>query len=197
MIYKVLKNLVYLYYPKNICFNTENGKYIVSDEYVRLNQIITKFDSEYRQDISENILKEFEKDYSLKNFADFTLFDWGDRCMTFNLSIIEDGELYTISLLLSVVIPYYVIECKKNKIELLFSESKIIELQEANKETRKLNDLILKIEAIVEEKLLYKKLPNEIINFEIEDVSFQDAGFGHFKMFNAFFNNLILEKNEE
>lgn len=197
MIDKVLNNLVYLYYPKNICFDTENVKYIVSDEYKRLNQMIRKFDSEYRQDISKNVLKEFEKDYSLKNFADFTLFDWGDRCMTFNVSIIEDGELYTISLLLSVIIPYYVIECKKNKIELFFSKSKIAELHEASQETRKISDLVLAIETIVEDKLFYKKFPDKILNSVIQDVSFQDKGIGYFTMFNAFFNNLIIEGNEK
>jgi hypothetical protein len=197
MIDKVLKNLAYLLYPRNLSFDKENSSYIASDEYLRLNQIIGKFDSEIKEFFSKDILKEFENDYTLKNFTDNTLFNWGDRCMTFNVTLIEDGVMYTISLLISVIVPYYAIKCQKNMIELFFSESRISELQEANLERRKLNEIISEIESIVEKKLLYSKFPKELFNFVIEDVSFQEADFGYFKMFNAFFNNLIMTENEE
>ncbi|MGE8343782.1 MAG: YopX family protein [Flavobacterium sp.] len=197
MIDKVLKNLVYLLYPRNLSFDKENSRYIASDEYLRLNQIIGKFDSEIKEIFSKDILKEFENDYTLKNFTDNTLFNWGDRCMTFNVTLIEDGEMYTISLLISVIVPYYAIKCQKNMIELFFSESRISELQEANLERRKLKEIISEIESIIEKKLLYSKFPKELYNFVIEDVSFQEADFGYFKMFNAFFNNLIMTENEE
>lgn len=197
MIDTVLKNLVNLFYPKSICFTTQNSDYIASDEYKRLQKLTTDFASEHWQDLSREVLEKFEKDYTLKNFTDFTLFDWGDRCTTFNVNVIEDGELYTLSLLLSVIVPYYVIDCKKNKTELFFSESEIATLQKANKETRKIKDLIFEIENIVEDKLLYCKFPEDMINLVIEDVSFQEAGFGNFKMFNAFFNNIIIDRNEK
>jgi hypothetical protein len=197
MIDKVLKNLVYLLYPRNLSFDKENSRYIASDEYLRLNQIIGKFDSEIKEIFSKDILKELENDYTLKNFTDNTLFNWGDRCMTFNVTLIEDGEMYTISLLISVIVPYYAIKCQKNMIELFFSESRISELQEANLERRKLKEIISEIESIIEKKLLYSKFPKELYNFVIEDVSFQEADFGYFKMFNAFFNNLIMTENEE
>ncbi|UPZ14632.1 YopX family protein [Flavobacterium humidisoli] len=197
MINKVLKNLAYLLYPRNLSFDKENSRYIASDEYLRLNQIIGKFDSEIKEIFSKDILKEFENDYTLKNFTDNTLFNWGDRCMTFNVTLIEDGEMYTISLLISVIVPYYAIKCQKNMIELFFSESRISELQEANLERRKLKEIIFEIESIIEKKLLYSKFPKELYNFVIEDVSFQEADFGYFKMFNAFFNNLIMTENEE
>ncbi|QOG04818.1 hypothetical protein [Flavobacterium sp. MDT1-60] len=194
---KDLKNIVYAFYPKNISYNAENDRYIVTEEFQRLNQVINDFDCKYKKSISEKILKEFENDYTLKNFQDFTLFHWGDRCMTFNLSIIENRELYTVSLLISVLAPYYTIKCQKNMIELLFSESRIAELEEKNLEKRNLKDIILKIESIVEEKLLYNKFPNEILNLIVEDISFQEAEIGYFKMFNAFFNNLMMTENEE
>ncbi|WP_369013063.1 hypothetical protein [Flavobacterium anhuiense] len=197
MIDKVLKNLAYLLYPRNLSFDKENSKYIASEQYLRLNQIIREFDSEIKEIFSKDILKEFENDYTLKNFTDNTLFNWGDRCMTFNLTLIEDGEMYTISLLISVIVPYYAIKCQKNMIELFFSESKISELQKANLERRKIQEIISEIETIVEKKTLYSKFPKELYNFVIEDISFQEAGFGYFKMFNAFFNNLIMAENEE
>lgn len=99
--------------------------------------------------------------------------------------------------MVSVLVPYYTIKCQKNIIGFFYSESQIAELQEANLEKRKLEEIISEIECIVEEKLLYNKFPKELFNFVIEDISFQEADFGNFKMFNAFFNNLIMTENEK
>lgn len=96
------------------------------------------------------------------------------------------------------MIPYYVISCQKNIIDLWFSKEQISDLQKNNAEIRQINDLILDIESIVEDKLLYSKFPEEMLNVIIEDVSFQDSIFGHFNMFNAFFNNnIIIRENEK
>jgi hypothetical protein len=196
MIEKVLKNLVYLLYPRNICAYTEKDKYFISEEYKRLNQLITDFDTEDGKILRNIILKEFEKDKTLKDFQDFSLFHIGDRCITFNVTIIEDKELYTISLFMSVIVPYYVIDVQKNMIELWFSESKILELEKENTETRKINELVSDIETIIEKKFLYKKFPNKLLNYVVEDISFQDSQFGYFTMFTAFFNNITINENE-
>jgi len=197
MIDKVLKNLIYIFYPKNISFEKEREKYFETQEYLRLDKTLKTFQLNSKELCSKNILKEFEKDYTLKNFQDFTLFEYGDKCLTFNFSIIEDRQLYTVSLLISVIAPYYAIKCQKNIIELFFSKSRIDELQEANLERRKLKEIISEIESVVESKLFYSKFPKELFNFVIEDVSFQEADFGYFTMFNAFFNNLIMTENEQ
>jgi hypothetical protein len=197
MINEVLKNLIYIFYPKNISYEKEREKYFESQENIRLNQTLKAFQSDSKELYSKNILREFENDYTLKKFQDFTLFEYGDKCLTFNFSIIENRQLYTISLLISVIAPYYAIKCQKNIIELFFSESRIDELEGANLERRTLDEIISEIEFIVEKKLLYSKFPKELFNFVIEDVSFQEADFGSFKMFNAFFNNLIMIGNEE
>ena len=198
MIDNVLKNLVYLLYPRNLSFDSENSVYVASEEYLRLNQIIRKFDSEVKSAFSKDILKEFEDDYTLKHFTDNTLFNWGDRCMTFNVAIIEDGEMYTISLLMSVVIPYYVVRCTKKKdISLFYSELQLAEIAKANQETRKISEIINKLQNVIEDKFLYNKFPDKMLGLVVEDVSFQEAGVGHFNLFNAFFNNLIITRNEE
>ena len=194
MIDTVLQNLARLFYPKNVCFTTQHSEYIESDEYNRIKQLTTDFATGHWPDLSQKVRYIFENDYTLKNFRDLTNFDWGDRCATFNLNVIDDRELYTFSLLLSIVAPYYVINCQKNEIELFFSASEIDYLQKSNEETRKITDLISEIENIVEDKLHYCKFPENMLNFVIEDVSFQDAGFGNFTMFNAFFNNIIIQK---
>ena len=61
MIDKVLMNLVYLLYPRNICAYTEKDKYFISEEYKRLNQIITDFDTEDGKVLRKTILEKFEK----------------------------------------------------------------------------------------------------------------------------------------
>jgi hypothetical protein len=195
MIDKVLKNLVYFFYPKNICAFREKDKYFISEEYRRLNQIITDFDTEYGKFFRANILKEFENEKTLKDFRDFSLFNIGDRCMTFNMNVIENRELYTISLFVSVIVPYYVINVQKNIIELLFSDSEISQLEGKNTETRKINELVADIETVIEDKFLYKKFPNKLLNSIVDDLSFQDSEFGYFTMFNAFFNNVRINEN--
>ncbi|WP_278022285.1 hypothetical protein [Flavobacterium ginsengisoli] len=197
MIEKVLKNLIYIFYPRNISFEREQEKYFVSDQYRRLNQTLKTFESDFKEVCSKNILEQFEDDYTLKNFQDHTLFEFGDKCLTFNFGIIEDGELYTVSLLISVLAPYYIIKCQKNIIELVFSKDRIAELEATNFEQRKLKEIILKLENIVEEKLYYNKFPDKMLNYVMEDISFQEADFGYFNMFNAFFNNLIMRENEK
>ena len=196
MIDKVLTNLVYIFYPQNVCAYTQKEEYFETEEYSRLKKIIVSFASGESEILRTSIIDSFEKDKTLKNFKDLSLFDWEDRCLTYNLNIIEDHELYTISLYLSVLIPYYVIKVQKGMIELWFSKSQIEELQNKNNETRKINDLILDIEAIIENKFLYRKFPNELCNIIIPDVSFQDSIFGQFNMFNAFFNNIIIKEDE-
>jgi len=58
-----------------------------------------------------------------------------------------------------------------------------------------MDELILDIEKIVEEKLLYKKFPSELMNNIIVDASFGDIYLGDFAMFNAFFNNSNINEN--
>ncbi|WP_264532280.1 hypothetical protein [Flavobacterium sp. N502540] len=197
MIEKVLKNVVYLFYPRNICAFTEKDIYFISEEYKRLFQTINDFNSEEGKVFRKRIVAEFEHDYTLNKLNDHTLFDLGDRCMTFNVSIIEDGELYTISLFISIIVPYYVIKVQKNIIDLYFSKSEITNLEEKNIERRTINELVMDIETVIEDKFLYKKFPKEILNSVVEDISFQDTEFGCFTMFIAFFNNVIIKENEK
>jgi len=197
MIDKVLTNLIYTFYPRGISFFTEYEKYIATKEYKRLKQIISRFDLEHREDLSKKILGYFEKDYTLKKIQDYSLLHIEDRCLTFNVAVIEDGELYTISLLISILAPYYVIKCQKNIIDLYFSKSEIAKLEKASKEKRKVKELILVIENIVEGKLLFNKFPKSMLDRVVLDVSFQEAEVGCFSMFNAFFNILIMTENEK
>ncbi|SHM49516.1 hypothetical protein [Flavobacterium chilense] len=190
MIEDVLTNFVYLYYPKNVCPWDERDKYLKTVEYNRLRKIIDYFDSEENLRIRDNIKKEFENDIVLKEFQDFSTLDGcEDRCFTFFLNIFENGELLSISLHISLLLPYYVIRRGWHHAELWFTKEKIEELETQNLDSRKMDDIILDIEKIVEEKLLYQKFPQTLMNTIISDIGFQDIYIGHFKMYNGFFNN--------
>lgn len=195
MIKKVLTNLVYLFYPKNICWRTEEKRYIDSNEYKRLLETIGCF---YKfEDINNHLdlKEEFDKDYILKNFRNASLLSWQDRAVTFDLSIVEKDEMYTLTLYLSVLIPFYVVRVKKNNIKLFFSENEISGMRKDNLIIKKINELICDVSSIVEEKMFYKKFPEELLSTIIEDVSFQEIGFGNFNLFNAFFNNSTIDEN--
>ncbi|PJJ09946.1 hypothetical protein CLU83_3329 [Flavobacterium sp. 1] len=193
MIEKVLTNLAYLFYPTNICSRTQESQYFNSEEYKRLLKTIKYFQN--NSNIYIKLKEEFNNDNVLANFRNASLLDWQDRTINFELSVIENGELYTLSLLLSVLVPFYVIMVKKNKIELFFSTSEITQMKDNNLESRTIKDLIIDITMIVENKFLYKKFPEQLMNFIIEDVSFQEIQKSNFTMFNAFFNNLVIDEN--
>ncbi len=114
MIQNVLQNLAYLYYPKNICPWNQNEAYLQTLEYKRLQSTIDFFDSDENKKLRSNIKVEFEDDLILKDFEDFSRLDYQDRCFKFFLNVFEDGELYSISLYLSVLCPYYVIVSMKH-----------------------------------------------------------------------------------
>lgn len=197
MINEVLTNLAYLFYPREICPWNEHEKYSQSQEYKRLKSTIDFFYSDKNQKTRNIIKKNFELDLTFKDFEDHSRRDSQDRCFTFFLNVIEDGELHSITLYLSILSPYYVIRHLEHKNNPFFSKSRIEELGNENKDTRKIKDLILDLESIVEKKILYTKFPQEIMYTIIKDVSFQDIYLGYFKMFNVFFNNEYINQDND
>jgi hypothetical protein len=189
MIYEVLVNLAYLFYPKNVCPWNESEEYLQTIEYKRLQATINFFDSDKNKKLRSDIKAEFDDDLILKDFEDFSRLDYEDRCFKFFLNFFEDGKLYSITLYLSILAPYYVIVPIEHSANPFFPQSRINELELENVDTRKLKDLILDIETIVKNKLLYQKFPQALIHTILEDISFQGIYLGHFKMYNAFFNN--------
>ncbi|KLT67920.1 hypothetical protein [Flavobacterium sp. ABG] len=190
MIEDVLINFVHLYYPKNVCPWDDREAYLKTLEYKRLQSTIDYFDSDESQTIRNSIKEEFQDDLILKEFEDFSILDSNqDRCYTFFLNVFEGGELYSISLYLSLLIPYYTISKQRHAAEPFYSKARIEELEKEKLDTRKIDDLILAAERIVEDKLFYEKFPPLLMDNIILDVSFGDINLGHFTMFNAFFNN--------
>ncbi|UWY26618.1 hypothetical protein N4T20_12925 [Flavobacterium sp. TR2] len=192
MITEVLKNIAYLYYPKNICPWPQKELYFETVEYKRLKTVVQYFNSNVNKETRNSIKKEFNKDPVLRDFEDFSRLDCEDRCYTFFLNVVEGGELCSITLYLSILVPYYIIDTLVHKEQMIIPKSRIEELEKENLDPRKIKDLVLEVENIVEKKLLYSKFPREIANNKFEDISFQDSYLGEFRMFNAFFNNHII-----
>ncbi|WP_264536016.1 hypothetical protein [Flavobacterium sp. N1736] len=195
MIHEVLLNLAYLFYPKNICPWDQNQLYLQTQEHKRLQSTIDFFNSDENKKLRDDIKIEFEEDLILKDFEDFSRLDSQDRCFKFFLNIFEGGKLHSITLYLSVICPYYVIVQMQHPPEPFFSKSIIEKLEQENTDIRKMKDLILDIETIVESKLSYKKFPEKMLNVIIPDISFQGIYLGYFKMYNAFFNNENINEN--
>ncbi|MBE8725580.1 hypothetical protein [Flavobacterium hungaricum] len=190
MIEDVLTNFIYLYYPKNICPWDSKEKYLKTSEYKRLQSTINYFDSNKSHEIRSNIKKAFEDDLILRDFEDFSILDSNqDRCYTFFLNVFEEGQLYSISLYLSFLIPYYTIRKQWHPAEPFYSKERIEELEREKLDTRKIDELVFAVESIVESKLFYEKFPQLLMDDKISDVSFGDIYLGNFTMFNAFFNN--------
>lgn len=187
MINNVLINLVYLYYPQKICSRTNGKEYSESKEFKKLLETINYFDA--NKSFCLDLEKTFKNDFILKDIRSTSLLDYNDRAYTFILTVIEDEEMYTISLFLSILIPFYLITVQKNKIELVFSESEIIKMRNEKSDTRKIKELIQNISSLLETSTHYSKFPEELLNQTIEDVSFEEIPFGRFTMFNAFFKN--------
>ncbi|MFD2941508.1 hypothetical protein [Flavobacterium notoginsengisoli] len=196
MINEVLKNIAYLYYPKNICPWTQKEQYLETVEYKRLETVINLFDSDDNLKIRNSIKEEFDEDSVLKDFQDFSRLNWQDRCYTFFLNVVENGELCSITLYLSILVPYYVIDTIIHKEQMMISKARIEELEKENLDPRRMKDLVLEVEDILEKKLLYSKFPKSLLNNKFEDISFQDSYLGEFKMFNAFFNNQVIYQDE-
>lgn len=192
MITEVLKNLAYLYYPKNICPWNQKEQYLETVEYKRLEQVIDLFGSDENQKLRNTIKEEFDKDIVLKDFQDLSRLDLQDRCYTFFWGIVEEGEFCSINLHLSILVPYYVIKTIIHTEQLIFTKSRLEELEKENLDPRKMKDLVLEIENIIEKKLLFSKFPKDILIDKFEDISFQDSYLGEFTMFNAFFSNQVI-----
>ena len=188
MLKEVLLQQVRLYYPKDIC-PYEREKYMRTIEYERLTSLIDYFDSE--ANIRVSVKNEFENDEVLKDFEDFSRLDSNqDRCYTFYLNVFEDGELYLIALHLSILMPYYLIRKSWHPAEPFFTKSRVEELEREKKDRRKIDELIIDVETIVEKRLMYEKFPPSLMNQVIADSSFGDIYLGNFTMYNAFFNNI-------
>lgn len=187
MIEKILKNIAYMYYPMGLCSSKDYDKYILSNEFKVLSETINEllYDKDY-QNLRKQLLNEFKRYVSIQEISDVTL-EGHDRCLTFEIEIIEGDNLIKICLNISLLIPYYFIYVLKNDIELQ-PTYRWLNHPKRNKESEVRFDKELKLlENIIKEKINFNKFPENLIEMVIPEITYVDIEMGKFTYFNAFF----------
>lgn len=187
MIDIILKNLATTYYPIGICAFDEFEKYTNTFEYKNLTRKVNSAFSLIRQNgINKQILEELKKNENIKEIEDVTL-ESSDRCLTYKVNFFEGNVLYQLCLNLSIIVPYYNVYVLKNNFEL--EPYRWLNLPERDKESEidKFESSIKFISNIIEQKFLFNKFPDNLINTIIPDINYADVELGNFTYFNAFF----------
>jgi hypothetical protein len=175
----IFKNISYLYYPKGLCNIKNRDLYQKSYEFQRLFLLLNTFND---IDVNVNSIKQLESEFAkselFKNFRNMTTFSF-DRCLTYEFDVyINEKIVSKICLNISIVIPYYTIYNIENKMDSYSEKNKDLKL------------LYLKnLSKMIKNNLKFNKFPKNIISKIIPDLAFQDAKFGEFTYFNAFFQD--------
>ncbi len=181
MLQYLLKNQLYNYYPSNICFRTEYNSYIETMEYKLLLKTIDNFKNKVA-----SVDLELKQNIWLQLFQNTSQLDYYDRSITYIYSFVQGKELFTLSLSLSILMPFYHIEVKKNSVNDFFEPDVIdsMKYEELNIEL-----MIVDLNLFLQNKIGYFAFPENLLNVIVPDVSYQEIPFGKFSLFNAFFNN--------
>lgn len=197
MIIKILKDIAYTYFPKGICNIEQREIYLKSIEYQRLRTITSNFFNNDELKVCHDALFfEFSKHPLLSNIQDISLLHWDDRCLTFEIEIIEKNILSKIHLNISLLIPFYIIYILENKIQLEPYQWLTLPQLSSTKEMM-YKEHIYSMSNIVEDITKYRPFPKELVNIIIPDLCFKDIRFGNFTLYNAFFldNNYFNQSN--
>lgn len=180
---KKLKTQAYKFYPKNINSISDKKKYLNSEQYQNLSEII-----EYHKSLNFEESKFFES--LLRNNIDddyiiyeTTYFDWMDRCYTYEIINNNSEGKFLLKIFKSILGPYYT-----------FKYFKLIHLEERTKFIA-LDELYFQnLEFVKKSKQLlqdmnFSEIPEKLTNQKIENINFDDIEMGDFTIFNSFFNS--------
>ena len=181
---QVLENLAYSFYPRGICASENRAEYLNSLEFKRLKETVGKNQgSEYLKEFAS----EMEKRNGTRIFRDATRTSLLERSTNLQLLWKKDNTWYSISVLISFIIPYYL--CLGTKVQVKENSDQWVSLPELmNKEEEKLySEDIRVISNLIEEKLGYNRFPEVGVNQKVKNISFQDLALDQMTMYNAFF----------
>jgi len=188
MIETILKNIAYTYYPKEIDAMTEKEDYVMTVEFNRLLDTINDIQkNEGFQKSYDSLIIGFNSHNSVKNIKDVSVLDWLDRCISFELDIVQGNELIKICLNISLIVPYYIVYLLKNDIEVNPYKWLTLPKRDRELEASEYGELITQISSIVEKNTHYNKFPESIGKIILPDISFGEVVFGDFSLYNAFF----------
>lgn len=184
MIENCLTNIICCFFPKGIDSSLERERYLNSKEFIYLSNYLKKIDSNL---IIEKLIKEIRKDEQFKKIVDRTSL-FMDRCLTFELEKVENDSLIRIVIEISLIFPYFYIYISENKIST--NPYKWLTLPKRNLELEEKYAIeIDSLKKIIIRKTGYTQISNDIVDFIIDDISFQDVKKGKFTVYNAFFKD--------
>ncbi|CAC9974347.1 MULTISPECIES: hypothetical protein [Flavobacterium] len=187
MIIEILKNISNSNYPSNISELSELEKYNESYEHKNLCKTLIFFENKHRNEgCFTELIEDFKAINLNMNFHDATLFSSCDRAFNLQLTKMNDKNLHSICLNISVLCPYFTCYVLDAKVDL--SLGKWIEKPYKNENLEVLYaDEIHKINELVEKKYQISKFPTELLNYKLPQISRGFIPFGDFTFFNAFF----------
>ena len=189
MIKNNLKNLAYLFYPKNIDNMLDKEYYLKTYEFKNLSNTLNEFTNYLESDFYTKIINEIKSIDQFKNITDTTVFNWEDRCISLEIDFLQNSTLNKICIHISFLIPFYIIYVLENEIELNPYKWKTIPTHNKEKENTIFLEKIKTLSLIIEKHTSFNKFPMHFINEIIHDINFQDIEMGEFNFFNAFFLN--------
>ena len=189
MIKNNLKNLAYLFYPKNIDNMLDKEYYLKTYEFKNLSNTLNEFTNYLESDFYTKIINEIKSIDQFKNITDTTVFNWEDRCISLEIDFLQNSTLNKICIHISFLIPFYIIYVLENEIELNPYKWKTIPTHNKEKENTIFLEKIKTLSLIIEKHTSFNKFPMHLINEIIHDINFQDIEMGEFNFFNAFFLN--------
>lgn len=187
---KELKKIAYQYYPKGLSSFEDYDKYLQSKEFLNLSTVIDGISNKSYKNSRRELLKKIKEFKNIQNIKDVTI-DNLDKCLSFEIEIIEGNNLMKICLNISMLIPYYFIYVLKNDIQLK-PEYIWLNMPKRDFESEmKFVDEINLLGKIVEEVMSFNRFPEHLISVIIPEINYADIEVGEFTYFNAFFSDNI------
>lgn len=186
MLESILTNIAYLYYPKRLCAVKDRTEYLARPEFIRLTETLENSLAENEASLHQLLLNikglpEFE------SIQDMSRHSWLDRCSTFEISYFGENRLDRIIILISLLVPYYVIYVLDNEIQKEPYRWKTHPQRNITKENDLYKMHFEKLEEIIQQSIKFTRLSDDTLSTSIEDLSFQDVTFDEFTLFSAFF----------
>ena len=180
-----LRELIYTFYPKNICISKEYDKYCCSQEFIHLTNTLNNYEKRKEIDL---IFENLKNHPFFDSINEYTSFGLGHSFLFIHEILIEKNTLIRFNIEMSALAPYYCVYITENKIKTtgigcltLPKRSKSLE--------EKYSIEIDYVSTLIEKNLEYKKFSETLHYKVIPDISFANMPFGHFTFYNAFFRS--------
>ncbi len=181
---EILKDLVYTFYPKDICYEGDIQVYKRTPEFTKLSNII--LNEFYLKDNICLFLNSLKKNIFFSEIKEYTSFSFANSFL-FILEFLEDKDkLIRINIEISILVPYYCVYMTENIINRNTYSWVTLPVRNKKIEAKYIEEIGL-VSRLVENIFNYKKFPEYLHYRVIDNISFSNIPFGKFTFYNAFF----------